>query len=85
MIAREHIDNAYLRLQELDALTDYPVGSDEWWGVIAAEVGFDPDGLAAVCHEIAPKELDLWPATRGLLVGLLAHRYAMAREPGEVL
>ncbi len=75
-ITREHIDQAYLRLKELDSLTDYPVGSDEWWGVIAAEVGQDPQELPSMAREVAPKELDLWPATRGLLVGLLAARYA---------
>lgn len=76
MITATHFDQAILRLKELDELTDYPLGSEEWWAVFASEVSSEARDLENAVEECLRTALDRIPMTRGLLVGLLAALYA---------
>lgn len=81
MITREHIDQAMSRLKEINdqlAIAEIPVDSDEWWEAFSEELEIPAAELSVFGIEVAPKDLERWPATRGLLVGLLAARYAEA-------
>ena len=77
MIQAEHIDQARTRLRELETLTGYEPGTVEWFETVAELVGAEPLALTEMSLSgLAPLE-----RCRGLLVGMLAARYADAELP----
>ena len=77
MVTGSHVEQAHIRLQELDHLTDQPIGSPEWWETFAVEVDAEPHALQAAVDAAIKHGSERAAATRGVLVGLLAARYAV--------